>query len=380
MRLIEKDGKGLLRREGICVPAGFWVDWDMTAWPQDRVWQGPCYLKAQVLSGRRGTEGLVQWISSSMDFERVLRALRERLSPKECAGFWCEEEMLHDGEWLLSCDIDRVTGEIRVHVSQEGGGVVSSLASYRLEELDTEQVASSLPPPIVTWLRRLPSILISMDALRIEINPVILRQEEVVALDVKIELDDAASFRHPEWASFSSLSRSGIVSSSREQAYLDLLCQTGRPVLGTYVELSGTVAMILSGGGASLVTMDALARAGGSAANYLELSGNPDPEFLRKAAMIVLSRPGIKGVWVAGSFANFTDIEATVRAILQAVDDLCLHVPIVIRRDGPGADAAEAFARVWADRQGIPLIFQRASVDLETSAQELMRILSSQSI
>jgi succinyl-CoA synthetase beta subunit len=233
-----------------------------------------------------------------------------------------------------------------------------------------------LPLSIVSLVQSLQTILVSSDALSIEINPCVLTvAQEAIALDAKIELDEAASFRHPEWQAFSPLSRYGSVASSREQAYMDLLMQTNRPLLGKYVELSGTIAVILAGGGASLVAMDALTLAGGRAANYLELSGNPDPAFLHQAAMIAFSHPQIEAIWIAGSFANFTDINATVRAILRAVEDTGLHVPVVIRRDGPNANTAEESTSAWARRTGIPLVFQRGSVDFTESAAALVRLL-----
>jgi succinyl-CoA synthetase beta subunit len=376
MRLIEKDAKELLKRQGILVPAGFFLDWSVIAWPLERSWTGPLYLKAQVLAGRRGKGGLVQRVATKEEFNRVLTDLRAQLSEATCAGFWCEEELIHDAEWFVSCDIDRATGEIRHHVSQAGGKEVSVVQSFTIQALNTAGNPLNLPPGITTLVQSLQSILVSSDALSIEINPCVLNTAgDAIALDAKIELDEAASFRHPEWQELSPLSRYGSVASSREQAYMDLLTQTNRPLLGKYVELSGTIAVILAGGGASLVAMDALARAGGKAANYLELSGNPDPTFLHQAAMIAFSRPQIEAIWIAGSFANFTDIDVTVRAILQAVEDTGIRVPVIIRRDGPNADAAETAAHAWAIRTGIPLLFQRGSVDLTDSADALVRLL-----
>ncbi len=376
MRLIEKDAKELLKRQGILVPVGFFVDWSVTAWPVERSWTGPRYLKAQVLAGRRGKGGLVQRVATQEEFNQVLTNLRAQLSQTTCAGFWCEEELIHETEWFVACDIDRATGEIRSHVSQEGGKDVSVIQSFTAQDLVESKRSSQFPSGIISLMQSLQRVLVASDALRIEINPCVLSAAgAAIALDAKIELDETASFRHPEWNMFSPLSRFGDVTSPREQAYMDLLTQTNRPLLGKYVELSGTIAVILAGGGASLVAMDALTRAGGKAANYLELSGNPDPAFLHQAAMIAFSHPHIEAIWIAGSFANFTDIEVTVRAILQAVEDIGIRVPVIIRRDGPNANEAEESASAWARRTGIPLVFQRGSVDLTESAAALVRLL-----
>lgn len=377
MKLIEKDAKQLLHGQEILVPRGFFLPFQATNWPEEESWFGPCYLKSQVLAGRRGKGGLVRRCASMEEFNHNLIELHAALSADQCAGFWCEEEVVHSEEWFVACDIHATTGSMRFHVSSEGGKEVATVQTVEEPELLEAEQKKQFPQGIIDLLRKIGTSMRVLDAVSIEINPCILNAEgEAVALDAKIELDEAASFRHPEWKTFSSLSRFGAVSSPREQAYLDLLLKLDRPLLGAYVELSGNIGVILAGGGASLVAMDALKRAGGSAANYLEASGNPDPDFLREASKIVFSHPNVKAIWIAGSFANFTDIQTTVRAILQAVEELGLHVPIFIRRDGPGADAAEQESKEWADRYGVSLTFHRGSIDLSDSAVALVKALS----
>ena len=380
MRLLEKDAKQLLQSLGIPTPKGFFIDWSIEQWPVDRVWEGPYYLKAQVLAGRRGKSGLVRKCVSQEEFTSILAELRAQLSPEVCAGFWCEQEQPHSEEWFVACDIDRVTGHIRGHVSQEGGKEVAVIHSLVLDASTQEDQTKleTLPVGIQTLLKTLAEALPKLDALSIEINPCVLGQDsQAIALDGKIELDDAASFRHPEWESFADLSRFGAVSSAREQAYINILLTYQRPILGAYVELTGNIAMILAGGGASLLAMDALKKAGGQPANYLELSGNPDPEFLKQAASIVFSHPDIRAIWIAGSFANFTDISATVSAILEAIAESGLRVPIFIRRDGPNADLAEQAASQWSMAHNLPVLFQRGTVDLSESAQAVVSSLTS---
>lgn len=373
MKLLEKDAKGLLAAQGIRIPEGFLVEWGTNAWPKERGWAGPYYLKSQVLAGRRGKGGLVQRVTSPEEFARVLQDLQAQLSPDVCGGFWCERECPHTEEWFVACDIEYASAQLRAHVSQEGGKEVAKVHTFFIQDLEHHR--EMLPTVIFDLLERLFLAMRQCDALSIELNPCMIASDGLVtALDAKIELDEAAAFRHPEWKDFLPLSRFGAVTSPREQAYMDLLIKTDRPLLGKYVELTGTIAVILAGGGASLVAMDALKRAGGRAANYLELSGNPDPDFLREATKIVFSHPAMKAIWIAGSFANFTDIHATVMAILRAVEEVGAHVPIVIRRDGPGANEAEQAAIAWAKEKNTPLLFQRGSVDLAESAAAVVRV------
>ena len=174
------------------------------------------------------------------------------------------------------------------------------------------------------------------------------------------------------------LSRWGELHGPREHAYVELLkkYETKTVPLGKYVELDGDIAMILAGGGASLVAMDSLVQAGGRPGNYLEIAGNPDPTFVKEAAAIVFSRPGLRAIWIAGSFANFTDIQVTLRATREAIEEAGLRLPVFIRRDGPHAEEAQEEAREWAERLGIPLVFGRADTPFLESAKQLMTFIS----
>lgn len=370
MRLIEADGKRLLQEAEIEIPAGIFLPLDAVGWPDATPWSGPMYVKSQVLQGRRGKSGLLRTCASPDEMPALLAALRAALGAIPCAGFLCEPESVTVAEWFLSVDFDRAAAETRLAVSAFGGAGVFTAASCAARDLE----AQDFPAQIKDVLRRLVSLVEKNDASRAEINPLAERAGGgFVALDAKIELDDAASFRHPEWKDFRALPPFGRAATERERAYGVFVSHAGhRGTFGRYLELDGDIALILSGGGASLLALDAMQRAGGRAANYLEVSGNPEPESLHEAAKIALSKPGLKGVWIAGSFANFTDIQATCGAVLRAVDDLGLVVPIVIRRDGPNADAAERESMRWSASHGVPLVFHRADTSLEDSARVLL--------
>jgi succinyl-CoA synthetase beta subunit len=303
-------------------------------------------------------------------FPAVVSMLRERIGSVPCAGFLCEPALDVCNEWFASVDIDRAAGEWRAAVSVVGGGGVIGADTFFVRHLDSQR----LPAPVADVIRRLASLVERNDAVHAEINPLAeLRDGGFIALDAKIELDDAAAFRHPEWSAMNVLPPMGRAFTEREAAYNDFLKRAGhRGTFGRYLELDGDIALILSGGGASLLALDALRLAGGRAANYLEVSGNPDPDMLCEAAKIALSKTDVKGLWIAGSFANFTDIRATCGAILRAMNELDLRIPVVIRREGPNADAAEMESTSWSSANGIPLIFHRADMSLEASARELL--------
>lgn len=373
MLLIEHDGKQLLRKLGIPVPQGVFAPLDEAEVAFSVLdWSRPRFLKAQVLQGRRGKSGLVRRVDRVEDLPAAIASIRELLGSTPCAGLVCDPAAPLVSEWLVSCDIDREQGCLRIHYSDEGGMAVAKASTAIIRSSDDWNEVQ-VPVAIKTVLQALQDAMKGQDALSMEINPLaVLADGSCLALDAKVELDDAAWSRHPEWADFVSHKLRGVGKTEREQAFNALLDSAGhRGTMGRYVELDGDVAVILSGGGASLLAMDALLHTGIKPSNYLEASGNPDPESLRKAATIVLSKPGLKALWIAGSFANFTDIQATVMAVLGAMDDANVRLPVVVRRDGPNADAAQAEALAWSKERGISLTFHRGDTDLETSAQSV---------
>jgi succinyl-CoA synthetase beta subunit len=378
MFLIEHDGKQLLRTLGIPVPESVFSGLEeaegvFASLDGSHSW----YLKAQVLQGRRGKSGLVRRVDRLEELASIIASIRDVLGKTPCAGLVADPAIAHESEWLVSIDLDRERGALRINYSSEGGMAVSQARSVTIQ---TEEDWTRIEAPlvIIEVARKLHAAMSQQDALSMEINPLaILDDGSCMALDAKIELDDAAWSRHPEWAELISHRLRGVGKTEREQAFNLLLDSAGhRGTMGRYIELEGDIAVILSGGGASLVAMDALMHVGLKPGNYLEASGNPDPESLRKAAAIVLSKPGLKALWIAGSFANFTDIQATVMAVLGAMDDTGIRLPIVVRRDGPNADAGQAEALAWAKERSIPLTFHRGDTDLEASAKAVANCLS----
>lgn len=369
MLLVEHDGKALLSQLGIPIPKGVLLPQNQNTLPEG-LGEGPWYLKAQVLQGQREKRGLVKRVEQRGELLDAIMELRHTVGTKPSAGIRIESAVSVAEEWFISYSLDQQSGAPRMTVSAKGGTAVQTIhpiINY-----------STLPPAIAELLTILQNTGATQDVLRLEINPLGLCADgHVVALDAKIELDTSAHFRHPEWRAYTELSKQGELLSPREQAYARYAqIHPSLNTTGRYVEFTGNIALILAGGGASLVAMDALRAAGGSAANYLELSGNPAPETVREAAMIALSHPHLKGIWVAGSFANFTDIQKTVRAALEAITASKQTIPVVIRRDGPGADNAVQEALLWSQQQDIPLRFHRGDVSLEDSAKVLVSMCS----
>ncbi len=356
MRLIESDGKRVLHSIGITIPE------------QDSF---PGFVKAQVLTGGRGKAGFVRRVETAQQLPEAIAHITQALGTLPCAGFLVEKEVPYVKSWFLSIDLDRKIGDWRVNLSEQGGMDVAHATSRPLSGF-------SHPSKELTSL-----VLLLGDAMRlmdiesVEINPLAQKADgSFVALDAKVVLDDQAGTKHPEWASFVRLPSLNRPYSDRENEYRLLVQGNHQGTFGQYLELDGNIALILSGGGASLVALDALQNVGGKPANYVELSGNPNPELAKRAASIVFSKKNISAIWIAGSYANFTDIASTLAAFRAAYDEANLTIPFVVRRDGPRADEAEQETIAWATKKGIRFAFHRADTTLDASAKRVMELVN----
>ncbi|MBI2003025.1 MAG: hypothetical protein HYS76_00360, partial [Candidatus Wildermuthbacteria bacterium] len=146
-----------------------------------------------------------------------------------------------------------------------------------------------------------------------------------------------------------------------------------RPGYRPFVDLQGDIAVLASGGGASLVNIDALMHFGGRPANYVEYSGNPPASVVDELTMRVLSKPGLKGCWVVGGTANFTDIYETMLGFVQGLRKVRPKpsFPIVIRRDGPRQQEAFLMLKEVGEKEG----YDFHVFGPETSMSESARIV-----
>jgi len=198
------------------------------------------------------------------------------------------------------------------------------------------------------------------DCLLLEINPLVESAGKLIALDAKVNLDDTAGGRHKERL-LPTRSIPGHISSKNEIEAKKIDENDYRGTAGsTYFDLDGDIAVLASGGGASLTAMDALLATGGSPANYTEYSGNPPKEKVEKLSKIVLSKKNLHALWVVGAIANFTDIYETLSGFLDALRKINPKpdYPIVIRRGGPN------------DKKAFEMLKKNKDFDLHLYGQE----------
>lgn len=354
MRLYEFEGKALFSREDISIPRSFLVTADSTAIDDlgSRV-----VLKAQTLSGNRAAKGGI--VKMETDSVSTLLEKAKQMMATGLDGEHVErvliEEMVADiaAEHYVALKWDTATrGPVMLYTAKGGSGIEGRQEHYSTriatEAIDVLQPEVSLQA-IVTkhklsaawfeFLTKLWKVFYTNDANLVEVNPVFeLTDGKIIAGDAKVELNDLADYRHPEWAEYPKRTLFMRVPTPMEEEAKKINEMDHRGVAGaSFFEFDGEIGIMASGGGASLLAMDALMASGLKPANYTEYSGNPTREKVAALTKLVLSKKGLRGLWVVGGNANFTDIYETLAGVMDGLEATTPKVeyPIVIRRGGP---------------------------------------------
>lgn len=388
MRLYEFEGKALFLREGITIPSAFLVTADTTSLKSDAV-QTPVVLKAQTLSGNRAAKGGIVKMETDSLVEVLTRAqeLMKTGLAGESVGSVLVEEMVSGikSESYVALKWDTMTrGPVLLFTAKGGSGIeqrqgdsAGKLSTYPIDVLHPQASLQHLVTQLKlsehwgTFLEKLWKVFYENDANLVEVNPVFeLDSGELIAGDAKVDLNELAEFRHPEWAEYPKRTLFMRVPTAMEEEAKKINEMDHRGVAGaSFFEFDGEIGIMASGGGASLLAMDALMASGLKPANYTEYSGNPTREKVAALTKLVLSKKGLKGLWVVGGNANFTDIFETLAGVMDGLEATTPKVqyPIVIRRGGPRWEEAFAMVKERSKKGGFDItLFGPADPMLDT--------------
>jgi len=179
---------------------------------------------------------------------------------------------------------------------------------------------------IAAIVGKLHEAFVGNDAMLCEINPLIVTPDgEVKALDSKFTVDDNALYRHPE------------IAEMRDLDAADPLEALAREKGVTYVKLDGEVGVLGNGAGLSMSTVDVVTFAGGRPANFCDLGGGGDAQGVVDALSVITKDPQVKAIFF-NIFGGITRCDEVARGILQALGEMSLELPIVVRLDGTNAE------------------------------------------
>lgn len=313
---------------------------------------GPCVVKAQVPTGKRGKAGGIRLAATPAEAREAAQAiLALEIGGHRVEKLLVEAQVPIARELYAAVLTDPATRGPVVLFSPLGGmdveeaaerdpgamrrlpvdirkGLGGGRAAMLLDGLDLGEAEGR----VAATLAKLYRVFRQRDAELIEINPlVVTRDGEVVALDCKLVVDDAALARQPDIAGKGTPDRQTALESEAADAGLK------------YIELGGSVGVLANGAGLTMTSMDAITHYGGAPANFLEIGGEAYTKS-KVALQILLKNPNIRSLLVnfCGAFAR-TDVMA--EGVVTAWKELKPDIPVFFTIHGTGEDEAVALVR-----------------------------------
>ena len=303
----------------------------------------PCVIKAQVHSGARGKAGgvkIAKDIVSAIEVANNILGMELKSSQagvKKVNKILIEECVEIHKELYLSLTFDRTNECIALILSSEGGMDIEEVAKTTLEKIHTLLIKDNIEfdsivkklglnaeinAKIVEIINCLYKLTIEKDCSLVEINPlVITKQNEVIALDAKINFDDNALFRHEDIL---------LLKDEKEENLLELEAQKNGL---SYIKLDGTIGCMVNGAGLAMATMDVIKLAGKDAANFLDVGGGASSEKIEKAFKLLISDENIEAVFI-NIFGGILRCDFLAEGVKNAIKTLDIQVPVIVRMEG----------------------------------------------
>ena len=354
MHIHEHQAKDLFKKNGIKVP-NFIVVSNATDTESACIKLGGSIwvVKAQVHAGGRGKGGGVIVCKNIKDAIEASESLlgTNLITPQTDAnGQPVNEVIIEAGqdiakELYLGLLVDRASERITVLASTEGGMDIEKVASDTpdkiikmktnpLSKLSLDQCSEvsvklgldeSIHEEFSQTLMGLYEIFTTHDANLIEINPLIITGDnQIMALDGKIDFDDNALYRNESILALRDVAQEDEKERSASEYELN------------YISLDGTVGCMVNGAGLAMATMDLIEYHGGSPANFLDVGGGTTSERVAKAFEIIQSGENVKAILV-NIFGGIVRCDLIANGILQAIEKVGLALPIVVRLEGTNA-------------------------------------------
>ncbi|HEX2048341.1 MAG TPA: ADP-forming succinate--CoA ligase subunit beta [Acidimicrobiales bacterium] len=379
MDLLEHAGKRVLAAHGVPVPIGHLaVDVDQAVAAGEAIGY-PVVVKAQVPVGGRGKAGGIK-VAADAD---ALAAAAEAVLGMSIKGHlvrrvWVEEALTVSRECYFSFTFDRAAKLHLGMLSARGGIDIEEVAAESPEAIDrfhvnpldhfthadaSEAVAAAgitgaPAEPMAAMLVKLHDAYVAEDAELVEVNPLaVVADGRVLAMDAKVALDDNAAWRHPGWEEW------------RQLEDLDPRERAAREKGLTYVGLDGSVGIIGNGAGLVMSTLDVVARAGGRAANFLDVGGGASADVITAALEVVNDDDAVRAIFV-NIFGGITRGEEVAKGIVEALGRVELRSPIVVRLDGTNAEEGRGILAVHESDRLVsrPTMLEAARTAVELAA------------
>jgi succinyl-CoA synthetase beta subunit len=382
MNFHEYQAKELFAAYGIPVPAGIVANTPLAAVEAARELGGSMWVvKAQVHAGGRGKAGGVK-LAHNLEEVRAEteRMLSLKISTYQTAGLELPVESVLiaeasdiESELYVSALVDRVNCCVTFMGSAAGGVDIEQVAATTPEKIITVKVdtTAGLQPYqarqmgfgmglSAVQVRQLGKIMSGLyrlfrdkDLSIIEVNPLVIdKQQNLLALDAKINADDNALFRHPDLAAM------------RDEAQEDPTEVAASKHDLNYVTLDGNIACMVNGAGLAMATMDVIKLNGGEPANFLDVGGGSNAERVKEAFKLILASEQVEAILV-NIFGGIVRCDEIAEGIIQAVREVGVKVPVVVRLEGTNVEKG----RQMLAESGLSI---NAATDLNDAARKVV--------
>ena len=366
MNIHEYQAKALFEKFGVPVPKGATAtspEEFITALAQ--LPEGPTMVKSQIHAGGRGKGVFTNGYKGGVKF------CKTKAEAREVAGHMLGNVLVTaqtgpagrkvqtiyftvasdiKKEYYLAILLDRASSRPVIVASTEGGVEIEKVAhdtperlfkvlvdpAYGLADFQVRELVSRLAltgaeaKNAAKLIRTLYTMYWETDAAMVEINPMITTPTgEVLALDAKVSFDDNALFRRPEIVALRDLNEEDPKEIEASKYGL------------SYIALDGSIACLVNGAGLAMSTMDIIKHFGGSPANFLDVGGGASKEQVIAAFKIILGDPAVKGIFV-NIFGGIMDCNVIATGIVEAVKEVGLKLPLVVRLEGNNVAAGKA--------------------------------------
>ena len=363
MDLFEFQGKSLFAEAGVPVPVGRAARTPAEARAAAEELGGRVVVKAQVQVGGRGKAGGIKVADDPDEAEAHAEAiLGMDIKGHTVHLVWVERASSIADEYYVSFTLDRGAKQHLAMVSAEGGVDIEGVAAETPEKV----VRLHIDPVIglTNWqasemayranldrgaarkaaaaFRKLYDAFVSLDCDLVEVNPLILTTDgDIVALDSKVTLDSNAFFRHPDFPAF------------RDDFTVDPIEEMARDRGLNFIKLDGSVGIIGNGAGLVMSTLDVVSFVGGAASNFLDVGGGAGADTVTNALDVLTHDDTVTSVLI-NIFGGITRCDLVARGIVEALGNLDLPWPIVVRLDGTNAEEGRAILAEHATETVVP--------------------------
>ncbi|NQX39507.1 ADP-forming succinate--CoA ligase subunit beta [Pedobacter steynii] len=396
MNIHEYQGKEILKSFGVAVQEGIVADTVEQAVEAAKKMKTDfnsdwVVIKAQIHAGGRGKGGGVK-LAKNLDEvkERAAAILGMQLvtpqtgpEGKKVNKILVAQDVYYPGasetkEFYVGVLLNRATGKNIIMYSTEGGMDIEEVAEKTphlifKEEIDPKvglqgfqarKVAFNLGlsgaafKEMVKFVTALYKAYDSIDSAMFEINPVLKTSDDkIIAVDAKVDLDENALFRHPDYAAMRDKLEEDPTDVEASESNLN------------YVKLDGNVGCMVNGAGLAMATMDIIKIAGGEPANFLDVGGTANAQTVKAGFNIILKDPNVKAILI-NIFGGIVRCDRVAQGVIDAYKEIGdIPVPIICRLQGTNA----AEAKQLIDESGLKVY---SAIALKDAAALVTKVLS----